>query len=169
MPTSSDGGPNPPPSMRVWREKEPPMKKPFDEKIRHEVTVKARQDAIPRVIEFVSSFAREMVFDEKRIGEIGLALEEALGNIVRFACPTGDEEIRVSCGAHEMGALLVDIVDSGAPFNMLVVSTFPEVVADSADSTAIPSTRVMKRVVRNIEYRRDGGEKTNILAWVVSK
>jgi anti-sigma regulatory factor (Ser/Thr protein kinase) len=145
------------------------MKAPLDREIRHEVVVAAQLESIPHLIDFVSSYAREMAFEEKRIGEIRLALEEALGNIVRFACPTGDEEIRVSCDAHEMGALVVDIVDSGMPFNMLVVSTFPEVAGDSGNPALLPSTRTMKKVVKNIEYRRDGDNKTNILAWIVSK
>ena len=110
-----------------------------------------------------------MAFEEERIEEIRLALQEALGNILRFACRSGVEEIRVTCDAHEMGALLVDIVDTGVPFNMLVLSTFPETVAELADPRSVPSTKVMKRFVKNIEYRRDGDSKTNILAWVVSK
>jgi anti-sigma regulatory factor (Ser/Thr protein kinase) len=145
------------------------MKEPLDREIRHEVTVAAQLESIPHLVDFVSSYAREMAFDGKRIEEIRLALEEALGNIIRFACPTGDERIRLCCDAHEMGALVVDIVDSGVPFNMLAVSTFPEVAGDSEDPALLPSTKTMKKVVKNIEYRRDGDNKTNILAWIVSK
>jgi anti-sigma regulatory factor (Ser/Thr protein kinase) len=142
------------------------MKKSLDEEIRHEVTVAARLESIPHLVDFVSSYAREMAFEDAKIEQIQRALEETLGNIVRFACPKGDEEIRVTCAAHEMGALVVDIVDSGMPFNMLVMSTFPEIAGESAD---LPSTKTMKKVVKNIEYRRDGDNKTNILAWIVSK
>jgi anti-sigma regulatory factor (Ser/Thr protein kinase) len=145
------------------------MKKPFDEESRREMTVPATSDSIEGLIDFVLSYAEEMAFDEKRIDQIRLALEEALGNIVRFACTGGEETIKVSCDAHEMGALLVDVVDSGKPYNMLVVSTFPEVAAHSAEPTSIPSTKAMKRYIKNIEYRRDGASRTNILAWVVSK
>ena len=68
-----------------------------------------------------------------------------------------------------MGALVVNIVDSGVPFNMLVVSTFPEVAGGSPDPADLPSTKIMKKVVKDIEYRRDGDNRKNILAWVVSK
>ena len=144
------------------------MKKPFDAETRHKITLPARADSIPHLIDFVSSYAQDMAFKDKRIGEVALALEEALGNIIRFACPAGSEEISITCDAHEMGALLVDIVDSGVPFNMLVLSTFPETAIDLSSPDQIPSTKTMKRVVKNIEYRRDGENKTNILAWVVS-
>ena len=144
-------------------------RKPFDEESRRELTAAASEESIPALIEFVVSYAVEMAFDDRRIEQMRLALDEALGNIVRFACPTGTETIRVSCDAHEMGALLLDIVDSGEPYNMLVISTFPEVAAHSDDPTCIPSTKAMKRYIKNIEYRRDGENKTNILACVISK
>ncbi len=143
------------------------MKKPFAEQSREEIAVDARRDSIPYAVDFVCGYAREMRFEEPRIAEIRLALEETLGNIIRFACPTGKERIKVSCDTHEMGALLVNIVDSGQPFNMLVLSTFPEVTFESAEE--MPSTKMMKKVVKDIEYRRDGDDRTNILAWVVSK
>jgi anti-sigma regulatory factor (Ser/Thr protein kinase) len=145
------------------------MRKTLSEETRHELALRACRESIPQLIAFVCDYAREMAFEEKRIEQINLALTEALGNIVRFACPSGDEEIRISCAAHEMGALLVDIVDSGVPFNMLVLSTFPDVAAHSADPSDVPSTKIMKKVVKNVEYRRDGDSKTNILAWVVSR
>jgi serine/threonine-protein kinase RsbW len=143
------------------------MKKSLDEKVPAEITVPATSEGIQTIIDFVSSHALEMVFEQKRVDQISQALQEALGNIVRFACPEGTEQIKVTCSAHEMGALLVDIVDSGVPFNMLVVSTFPETADDYADPASIPSTKLMKRFIKNIEYRRDGENKANILAWVV--
>ena len=68
-----------------------------------------------------------------------------------------------------MGALLVNIVDTGVPFNMLVLSAFPEIAGDCPTPQEMPSTGIMKKVVKDIEYRRDGDNRTNILAWVVSK
>jgi len=144
------------------------MRKPLDEKIPDEITAPAHQDSIPRLLDFVSAHARDMAFDGKRIEQIGLALKETLDNIVRFSCPTGREEIRITCGAHEMGALLVNIIDTGVPFNMLVLSAFPEIAGDSTPQE-VPPTGMMKKVVKDIEYRRDGDNRTNILAWVVSK
>lgn len=145
------------------------MKKPLDEESRREFTASAKEESIPALVDFVAAYAEEMMFEIKRIEQIRLALEEALGNIVRFSCTRGDETIRLSCDAHEMGALLLDIIDSGEPYNMLVISTFPEVAAHSNDPTSIPSTKAMKRYIKNIEYRRDGENRTNILAWVISR
>ncbi len=143
------------------------MRKPLDSEMGEEIVVPARTDSVPKVAEFVSAYARELVFGEERIGQIRLALEEALGNIIRFACPQGSEEIRVACRAHEMGAILLNITDTGIPFNMLVMSAFPEIADASADQ--IPTTSRMKKAIRDVEYRRDGAGRKNILAWVISK
>ncbi len=78
-----------------------------------QITAPARDDFVPRLVEFVSAYASEMAFGEERIGEIRLALEEALGNIIRFACPTGAEEIRITAEAHEMGAVVLNIGHRG--------------------------------------------------------
>ena len=145
------------------------VKKPLDDESRSEITKPAKPESVAALIDFVASYAQEMMFDDKRIAQVRLALEETLGNIIRFACPAGNETITMSCDAHEMGALLLDIVDSGEPYNMLVISTFPEVAAHSDDPTCIPSTKAIKRYIKNIEYRRDGENRTNILACVISK
>jgi anti-sigma regulatory factor (Ser/Thr protein kinase) len=144
-------------------------KKPFAGEMRAQINRAAISEALPEIIEFVCSYARDMAFGEKRTEDLGLALEETLGNILRFACPQGTEEISVTCDANDMGALLVNIVDSGVPFNMLVMSAFPETVGDPQRQAGLPPTKAMKRAVKDIEYRRDGERKTNILAWVVWK
>ena len=142
------------------------MREGLSKDIHEEITVRAARRSVRRVVEFVSTYARGMAFTEERIGRIEAALEEALGNIIRFACPDGTEKITVTCRPHEMGAILLNIIDTGKPFNMLLESTFPEIAQDDGER---PSTKVMKRAIKDVEYRRDGAEKRNILAWVVSK
>ncbi len=143
------------------------MKKPLDEDVNGEIVARAREESVPKLVDFVAAHADEMLFDEKRIGEIRLALEEALGNIIRFSCTKGSEEIRITVRDHEMGAIILNIIDNGTPFNMLVMSAFPEML--EVDVSRAPSTNKMKRFIRDVEYRRDGSEGKNILAWVVSR
>jgi serine/threonine-protein kinase RsbW len=135
------------------------------EEVPNEITQPARADAIPTLLKFVSTHAWEAGFEDTRIQEIGGAVEEALRNIVGFACPDGAGEIRISCTVHDSGALLINIVDTGAPFNMLLVDTFPE-TEDFFKPGEAPSTRVMKKAIKNIEYRR--GSDRNTLVFTVS-
>jgi anti-sigma regulatory factor (Ser/Thr protein kinase) len=135
------------------------MAKRSEDAIADEITQPALAEAIPTLVEFVSTHAWEAGFEDERIREIGLAVEEALQNIVSFACADGQGEIRISCTVHDSGALLIDIVDTGAPFNMLLVDTFPE-TEDFFEPGKAPSTKIMKQAIKNIEYRRGSGRNT---------
>ena len=62
-----------------------------------EITQPAKEDAIPALVEFTAAQAWEAGFDDERVRDIGVAVEEALRNILKFACPDGKGEIRISC------------------------------------------------------------------------
>lgn len=141
------------------------MKGRFEGAVPDEITRPALADSIPTLVEFVSTHAWEAGFEDERIREIGLAVEEALHNIVNFACTDGKGEIRITCTVHEGGALLIDIIDTGAPFNMLLVGTFPE-AEDFFEPGKVPSTKVLKKVIKNIEYRR--GSDRNTLVFTIT-
>ena len=141
------------------------MEKQFEDELPDEIAQPAMADAIPTLVTFVSSHAWEAGFEDERIREIGRAVEEALQNIVTFACPDGTGEIRINCDVHDSGALIITIVDTGRPFNMLLVGTFPE-TEDFFEPGKTPSTRVMKKVVKNIEYRR--GSDRNTLVFTIT-
>lgn len=129
------------------------MKRSDNESVPDEITKPARSDVIPALVEFVSNHAWEAGFDDEKIRQINLAVEEALGNIVRFACCEGKGEITISCNVHDSGAITINIIDTGVPFNMLIASSFPE-AGDFAKLGQIPSTKMMKKGIGNIEYRR---------------
>lgn len=130
-----------------------------------EITQPAEEDAIPALVEFTATQAWEAGFDDERVRGIGVAVEEALRNILKFACPDGKGEIRISCLVHDSGSLIIHIVDTGVPFNMLLASTFPE-IDDPEGSRPVPSTKFMKKAIKNIEYIR--GTDKNMLIFTVS-
>lgn len=144
------------------------MREHMNEETSSQMKRPAGPDAIPAFADFVSTHARELGFHPDKVREIGEAIKEAVGNIVRFACADGMREISVRCTEHEMGPLVIDIRDSGDHFNMLVVSSFSE-TADFVDSGQPVSTSKMKKTFKNIEYRRDGEKGLNILVCVVPK
>jgi anti-sigma regulatory factor (Ser/Thr protein kinase) len=130
-----------------------------------EITRPALPGSIVALVEFVVIHAREAAFDDEKIAGIGEATEEALLNIIRCACPKGTEEIRISCTFHDSGSLIVNIVDTGVPFNMLLAGTFSE-TEDFFEPGKEPSTKIMKKVIKNIEYRR--GNAINTLVFTIS-
>jgi anti-sigma regulatory factor (Ser/Thr protein kinase) len=141
------------------------MEEKFEDRVTDEITQPAVSDAIPALIKFVSTHIWEAGFEDERIREIAGAVEEALRNIVRFACADGTGQIRIGCDIHESGALIITIVDTGKPFNMLLVDTFPE-TEDFFEAGRTPSISVMKKVIKNIEYRR--GSDRNTLVFTIT-
>jgi anti-sigma regulatory factor (Ser/Thr protein kinase) len=134
--------------------------------IPEEITVSARADSVAALIEFVSTHAWECGFQDEAINKINLAVKEALDNILYFACSNGEGEIRIVCSIHNSGALQINIADTGKPFNVLLSGTFPE-ADDFTEPGRKPSTKVMKKVIKNVEYRREIDR--NVLIFIVSK
>ncbi|MCX8023258.1 MAG: ATP-binding protein [Syntrophorhabdaceae bacterium] len=135
------------------------------EPIIDEMTMPARESSIPALVKFVGAHVKECGFGEKRVQEIELATEEALKNIVEFACSGRDGEIKISCVTHDSGALIINIIDNGAPFNMLLAGAFPE-TEDFFEPGRVPSTKLIKKAIKNIEFRR--GPDTNTLVFTIT-
>ena len=121
-------------------------------------------ESIPAFVEFARKEAWETGFNDETIESIGRAVEEALQNILHFACRDREAEIRMFCTIHDSGTIFLHIIDTGAPFNMLLTGTFPE-ARDFVEGDEIPSTKIMKKVASNIEYRRDATR--NILIFTI--
>ena len=72
---------------------------------------------LERLIEFVSGCAKEKGFSGKRVKEIELATEEVLVNIFNYAYPEGPGDVEVSCSQADDTRLIIEISDSGIPFD----------------------------------------------------
>jgi anti-sigma regulatory factor (Ser/Thr protein kinase) len=141
------------------------MKRQFEGELAQEMTQPALAASIPDLVAFASTHAWEAGCDDARIQEIGLAVQEALQNIVSFACPDRAGQISMNCTTHDSGALIITMVDTGAPFNMLLADTFSE-TEDFFEPGKIPSTSIMKKAIKNIEYRR--GADRNTLVFTIA-
>jgi hypothetical protein len=140
------------------------MKKNLDEKVSDKIIQPAIPDSIPNLIDFVTTQVFETGMEDEKVQAIGLAIQEVAQNIIEFACPDGKGEITISCESVDSGALLIHVWDTGKPFNILLAGTFPEVEA-IAKHENIPSTKMLKKAVKNIEYIR--GTNKNILILTI--
>jgi anti-sigma regulatory factor (Ser/Thr protein kinase) len=125
----------------------------------------AERSFVPEFVSFVRGMALECCYSDSTVKDLGLAIEEAVNNIIGFACREKAAEIEISCTVHDTGALYINIADTGIPFNMLLAGTFPE-ADDFFGASEKPSTKIMKRAARNIEYKRSSNK--NILIFTVS-
>lgn len=134
-------------------------------KVLGETSHPAHEDSVPYLIEFVSEHAKNLGFPDQKVREIDLSLREALSNILRFSCGDGHYELRIVCSLDNAGRFVLIISDNGEPFNMLLESD-PFLTPDAAlASDQKPSTKIMKRLIKNIEYKRF--ENKNVLTFTV--
>ncbi|MFC1511591.1 ATP-binding protein [Candidatus Latescibacterota bacterium] len=76
-------------------------------------------EQIGQMIEFVLEAARHQGLDGKELNMIRLSLEEALVNVINYAYPEGDGNVEIIYRLENSKGLVIDIVDTGIPFNPL--------------------------------------------------
>jgi anti-sigma regulatory factor (Ser/Thr protein kinase) len=131
------------------------------------ITLPAKLDSLYDFMDFVSSCAREQGFSNKRVSEIELALEEILVNIFKYAykdCSL-DGEIEITCKLACANSFVIEIVDSGMPFDILSVRE-PDITAD-IDERQIGGLGIffVKQLMDDVQYRRE--EDRNKLTLVI--
>ena len=117
---------------------------------------------------FVSDFAKAEGFTPKRIREIELATEEALINIFNYAYPDDETgEVEVRCWMEDSSSLVIDILDTGKPFDIQAVPE-PDLTLDISErKIGGLGIYLIKKMVSEVQYRREGG--SNILTLVIDK
>jgi len=131
-----------------------------------EMSRPARIEALPELLEFVSTIERQEGFGDKRIGEIETALREALTNIVNNAERNKGGDITVTCKHDPWGKLMIVVVDTAGPFNILLADIVFQGEERPVDEGRRDAARLIKRMIDNIEQKRV--DETNVLTFTVS-
>lgn len=90
-----------------------------------------------------------------------MAADEILTNIINYAYPEEKGDIRVICDSDEDGALLVQIIDTGVPFNPFEVDEPDLSLGLEERKVGGLGLFLAHKMVDGIRYRRQGAE--NIL------
>ena len=132
------------------------------------IQLPAHIDNLRTLIQFVSTFAKEKGFAQKRIQEIELALEEALVNIAKYAYPDKNNgEVEVRCKTENDNRLVIEILDVGVPFDIRYFSEIDLNVNMVDRKIGGLGIFLIREMVDEVQYRRDKGN--NILTLIVHK
>ncbi len=130
------------------------------------VTLPGTTDSLYALISFVISYASEHGFAGEKIHSIELALEEVLVNIIKHAYNECGIEgtIEISCRKDDTGSLIIEIMDSGMPFDIFSVRE-PDISAD-IDERQIGGLGIffVKKLMDDVRYRRENDR--NILTLI---
>lgn len=132
------------------------------------VTLPGKIDSLYPLINFVTSYAGEHGFVGEKISTIELALEEVLVNIIKHAykeCGI-DGTIEISCRIDDAGRLIIEIMDSGMPFDIFSVRE-PDISAD-IEERQIGGLGIffVKKLMDDVHYRRENDR--NVLKLVAN-
>jgi anti-sigma regulatory factor (Ser/Thr protein kinase) len=120
-------------------------------------------DTIPFFIESVSAHGKTHGLRDERLREIESALIEVFDNIVSFVVGPEGLEVTVTCTADGRQRFIIEITDEGKPYNMLLEGD--PLLSGNSPGQKMPSVRLMKRLIKNVEYKRYEGR--NYLTFTV--
>lgn len=121
--------------------------------------VKAPADManLEKLIDFALQAAQEQGLEGKAIGEIRLASEEALVNVINYAYPDREGMVEISCVPAKDGGITIEITDEGVPFD-------PLAVAEPDTTLPVEERRIgglgifmIRKVMDRVAYRRENG------------
>jgi anti-sigma regulatory factor (Ser/Thr protein kinase) len=131
------------------------------------IRLQAKIENLERLMQFVLACAKRQGFTQKRIQAIELATEEALVNIFTYAYPEHTGEVEVRCKMDDDTRFILEILDTGIPFNIHSISE-PD-LTENISNRKIGGLGIflMRKMVDEVQYRRD--EENNILTLIIHK
>lgn len=130
-----------------------------------EIVLPAELESLGIFIASVKAGAVKLGLAPGRISEIELAIEEILVNIFSYAYKDPGGTVHLTCGRNEEGRLLLEICDSGVPFNMLE-SDPPDLLSDISErKIGGLGLFLARKLISDIRYYRENDK--NILKITV--
>jgi len=125
----------------------------------------AKIEYLENILQFFRSYAQNEGFSKRRISNTELALEEALANICHHAYTVGIcGDMEIQCRTDDNKRLIIDIIDTGKPYNILSASE-PDLTGDiSKRDLGGLGVLLIRSMVDDIHYCRRGNK--NVLTFV---
>jgi serine/threonine-protein kinase RsbW len=126
----------------------------------------AKLQHLEQLMDFVSNYARKLGIEQKKIGEIQVAAEEALVNVVNYAYRNTEGDVEVICRLDDKDNFVIEIIDSGFPFDLLSLKD-PDTSLDISErKIGGLGIYLIKRLMDRVEHKRENNK--NILTLMVS-
>ncbi len=123
----------------------------------------AKLQYLEQLIDFVANCAREQGVAQNKIGEIQVAVEEALVNVINYAYKNGDGDVEVTCTLDDE-RFIIEIVDSGLPFDFLSLQD-PDISLNVSErNIGGLGIYLIKRLMDHVAHKREDNKNTLTLA-----
>lgn len=126
----------------------------------------AKLQYLEQLIDFVANCAQEHGVVQKKVGEIKVAAEEALVNVINYAYKDGEGDVEVTCMLDDE-RFIIEIIDSGFPFDFLSLKD-PDISLNISErEIGGLGIYLIKRLMDHVEHKRE--DNKNTLTLVVSR
>lgn len=124
----------------------------------------AKMQNFESMMQFIEDVAKSQGFDVKKVNQVKIAAEEALVNVISYAYHDGNGSVEINCDAKEGRGLVIEIIDSGAPFDPTSMPE-PDINAPIEDRRIGGlGVYMMHQLMDEVNYRRDGDRNILTLA-----
>lgn len=134
----------------------------------NKIKIPATLENLEKLMAFINNFTDKQGEADNRRKTIELACEEAFVNIFTYAYPANTPgDIEVQCQVNDKGDIIIEIADSGKPFDL---NAHPESdIARDVSKRRIGGmgSVLIKKFVDEIAYRRD--QDKNFLTFKFNK
>lgn len=130
-----------------------------------QIRLPAKRENLEKFSEHVLQCAEKQGIDRKRLMQINLSLEEVLVNICDYSYRDNEGDIEVICGLDNDTRFVIEITDSGIPFD---IDSFdePDLNVDISErKVGGLGIYLIKKMMDDIQYRFE--DNKNILKLIV--
>ncbi len=130
-----------------------------------QIRLPAKRENLEKFSEHVLQCAEKQGIDRKRLIQINLSLEEVLVNICDYSYRDNEGDIEVICGLDNDNRFVIEITDSGIPFDIHSFDE-PDLNADISErKVGGLGIYLIKKMMDDIQYRFE--DNKNILKLIV--
>lgn len=131
------------------------------------VKLPAKLEFLEELIDVAANYARKMSFTDGRIGEIRVAVEEALVNVMKYAYGNSGGDVEITCGTEDGKSIIIEIIDGGIPFNPLSLKEPDTTLGISERKIGGLGILLIKKLINEVRYNRVNNK--NRLTFIVLK
>lgn len=99
-----------------------PLRSPKEMHLLSQIALPAILENLPELTGTVSRCAKGLGLSDNKVTEIEIVLEEVLINIIKYAYRDQLGDVKISCKIDDESRFVIEIEDTGPPFDVLSVS-----------------------------------------------
>ena len=110
---------------------------------------------LEKMTDFTASFAEKQGFDKATVGQIRLASEEALVNVINYAYPGAEGTVEIACEEIQGGGIKIEIKDAGIPFDPLSLPSPDTSLPMEQRNIGGLGIFMIRKIMTSVKYRRE--------------